>query len=110
MFQEKGTGQTVLSQRLLQGRGPWVSPSPDHTGQFFELFSGVAASCPQECRVEGPGALGLEDWGGRSGGLQTTCSGGQPHLRLSRVGGGITLLQGPGSDDGGASWPRLVTP
>lgn len=110
MFQEKGTGQTVLSQGLLQGRGPWVSPSPDHTGQFFELFSGVAASCPQECRVEGPGALGLEDWGGRSGGLQTTCSGGQPHLRLSRVGGGITLLQGPGSDDGGASWPRLVTP
>lgn len=100
----------MLSQGLLQGRGPWVSPSPDHTGQFFELFSGVAASCPQECRVEGPGALGLEDWGGRSGGLQTTCSGGQPHLRLSRVGGGITLLQGPGSDDGGASWPRLVTP
>lgn len=106
----KGTGQTVLSKQLLQGSGLWVSPSPDHTGQGLELFSGVAASYPQEGRNEWPGALGFGDWGGSSGDLQTTCPGGQPLLGLSRVGGGIILLQGWNSDGGSAGWPLLVTP
>ena len=108
-FRDKGTGQTVLSKQLLQGSGLWVSPSPDHTGQGLELFSGVAAFYPQEGRNERPGALRFGDWGGSSGGLQTTCPGGQPLLGLSRVAGGIILLQGWNSDSGSAGWPLLVT-